>query len=113
MKIDLHNKIFKTESNSPNGEVSEETIFYYEQMEDVISALYGGGAIIRGQLIGKIVNNEYLDFRYQHINIHKEIMTGTCKSYLEMTESGKIRLNERWKWTCKDRSEGQSSVIEI
>ena len=113
MKIDLNNRKFKVQSTNSNGEVSHETIFHYKQSEDVISATYCGGAILKGQLIGKIINDEYLDFRYQHININKEIMTGTCKSYPELMENGKIKLNEYWSWTCKDNSEGESSIIEI
>lgn len=111
--IDLSNKIFRTQSNSDNGEVSGETTFYYKQSDDIVSATYSGGSIISGQLIGKVINNEYLEFVYQHINTDKEIMTGKCKSYLEITENGKIKLCESWQWTCKDNSRGQSVVMEV
>ena len=55
----------------------------------------------------------HLEFVYQHINKEKELMTGNCKSYPEYTSSGKIRLKEMWQWTCKDKSRGQSILIEI
>lgn len=113
MGLNLNNKKFKTRSNTSNGEVSGETVFHYEQTGDIVSASYRGGAIVKGQLIGIVVNDEYLDFRYQHINVNNEIMTGICKSCPETTEDGKIILNEYWQQTCKDNSKGESSIIEI
>jgi hypothetical protein len=112
MKIDLHNKKFKTQSNTNNGEVSDETIFRYNQNGNIIWANYDGGQIVKGTLIGKLVN-DHLEFVYQHINKEHELMTGKCKSYLEFIEDGKIKLNEFWQWTCKDFSSGESTIIEI
>src|SRR5690554_2676668 len=113
MKIDLNNRIFKAQSNSENGEISSETIFHYKQTNDLIFADYTGGNILKGNLLGKIINNEQLDFVYQHINLKGEIMTGKCHSFPEITDSGKILINEHWQWTCKDYSKGKSILIEI
>lgn len=99
--------------NTDNGEVSQETIFHYHQEGDIFFADYKGGAILKGQLIGKIVDVEYLEFVYQHLNSDKEIMTGKCKSYPRTNEQGKLILNEYWQWTCKDNSTGTSILIEI
>lgn len=74
---------------------------------------YHGGEILKGQLIGKIIDSEYLEFVYQHLNSDKEIMTGKCKSYPELNEQGKLILNEYWRWTCQDNSTGTSTIIEI
>ena len=113
MKIDLDNRKFKTFSNTDNGEVTEDTIFYYKQSDNIISADYKGGDIIKGNLIGKVVENKYLEFVYHHINVHGEIMTGVCQSYPEILDSGKMILKEFWQWTCKDNSKGESIIIEI
>ena len=113
MKIDLDNRKFKTFSNTDNGEVTEDTIFYYKQSDNIISADYKGGDIIKGNLIGKVVENKYLEFVYHHINVHGEIMTGVCQSYPEISDSGKMILKEFWQWTCKDKSKGESIIIEI
>jgi len=40
-------------------------------------------------------------------------MTGKCKSRPEILENGKIRLHERWQWTCGDMSKGTSVLEEI
>lgn len=113
MKIDVNNRNFRTQSNSGNGEVSEDTTFQYKQSNDIISADYYGGDIIKGNLIGKVIDNKYLDFAYHHININGEIMTGLCQSYPDILDTGKMVLREYWQWTCKDKSKGESILIEI
>lgn len=113
MKIDLDNRKFKVQSNTDNGEVSVDTIFHYSQNKNIISANYQGGDIVKGSLIGKVVDNKYLDFVYQHINVNGEIMTGVCQSYPDILDSGKMILKEFWQWTCKDNSKGESIIIEI
>lgn len=109
MTIDLDDKHFRPLVNTVNGEVSQETIFHYHQIGDIFFADYQGGEILKGQLIGKIVNSEFLEFVYQHLNSDKEIMTGKCKSYPELNEQGKLILREYWQWTCKDNSYPQYS----
>lgn len=113
MNINLDNRKFRTQSNTNNGEVSEETIFYYRQSYNIVYADYSGGDIVKGNLIGKVVDDKYLDFVYHHINVKGEIMTGVCKSYPEISDSGQLILREFWQWTCKDMSKGESIIIEI
>jgi hypothetical protein len=113
MGLNLNGKIFKALVNAPNGEVSGETTFHYKQNGEIISATYQGGSITQGQLIGKIFEDDHLEFAYQHINVDMEIMTGNCKSYPRINENGKIIFEEIWQWTCKDYSKGQSEIIEI
>jgi hypothetical protein len=40
-------------------------------------------------------------------------MTGKCVSTPEITPDCKIRLYEKWKWTCGDFSSGESIIEEI
>ena len=112
MKIDLNNRKFRSLSNTENGEVSGETIFNYSQEGQLVWAEYKGGEILKGFLIGKIIEGK-LEFIYQHLNKGFEMMTGVCKSVPELLKNGKIRLNESWTWTCKDFSSGESTLIEI
>lgn len=113
MKIDLTNKKFKSINSSDNGEVNTETIFLYNQTDDIIYADYYGGCILKGQLLGKVINNEYIEFTYHHLNDNMEMMTGKCTSFPELDMDGKIILKETWQWTCKDRSCGKSVLKEI
>ncbi|MCP4764309.1 MAG: n-acetylglutamate synthase [archaeon] len=111
--IDLNNKVFKSTSNSNNGEISDDTIFNYHQSGKIVWAEYVGGVIIKGTLIGKFIGNDNFEFVYQHLNEKNELLTGKCTSNIEIDENAKIILNENWQWTCRDYSKGKSKLIEI
>ena len=110
--INYHDKTFRSTSNSENGEVSAETIFEYKQNGNIVTASYGGGSIIAGQLIALVDENGCLDMRYHHLNAANEFKTGICKSRPEILPNGKVRLHENWQWTCDDCSTGSSIVEE-
>jgi hypothetical protein len=112
MLVNLNDRKFTPAYNSINGEVSEKTVFHYHQDGNMIWAEYSGGQIIKGTLMGKVVD-DHIEFVYQHINEKQEIMTGKCRSYPELIENGKIKLKEFWEWTSGDNSSGESIIIEI
>ncbi|TPN88904.1 n-acetylglutamate synthase [Aquimarina algicola] len=112
MKFNLNNRKFKLLENSGNGEVSNQTIFHYFQKDGMIWANYSGGVIIKGFLLGKVLE-ESLEFNYQHMNENMELLTGECKSIVQVNENNKIKLLEQWTWTCGDFSSGSSVLIEI
>jgi len=112
-EINYDNRTFKSVSNSETGEVSSETLFHYHQKESLVWAEYAGGEIVFGSLIAKVLADGSLDMRYQHLNTKNELMTGRCVSKPEISESGKIRLFERWEWTSGDFSRGESVIEEI
>lgn len=111
--INLDKKIFKALSNSENGEVGNDTIFYYSQKDNVISAEYNGGEIVKGNLIGKQLEDGRFDFVYHHINIDGNLKLGKCLSIATLLENGKIKLFEEWQWLSDDFSSGTSELIEI
>ncbi|MEM1134606.1 MAG: n-acetylglutamate synthase [Bacteroidota bacterium] len=113
MNFNLNNKSFKSKENAETGEVGEGTIFHYFQEENIIWAFYEGGKIVRGQIIGKVVSKSAFEISYQHINLQGKIKTGICHTNLSTLPNGKIQLNEKWKWTCDDFSEGESILVEI
>lgn len=110
--IDYNNKIFKLKSKTKNSEVSDQTIFRYFQNGNIVTAYYSGGNIISGHLIAMSDANGILNMRYHHVNTDYDIMTGRCISTPEILENGKIRLNEKWKWTSGDKSKGESIIEE-
>ncbi|MFN8302252.1 MAG: hypothetical protein U0U46_07145 [Saprospiraceae bacterium] len=113
MKPDLlHNKTFRALANTDNGEVSGETRFHYFQQGDVVWADYQGGDILRGHLLGKVVE-QHLEFVYHHLNREGELMTGRCRSFPEWTADGRLCLREYWQWTCRDHSSGESLIVEV
>jgi hypothetical protein len=112
-RINYDERIFKSFANSETGEVSAETTFHYHQKENLVWAEYSGGEIVFGNLIAKVLENNSLEMRYQHLNKKGELMTGKCFSTPEIMENGKIRLRENWEWTSGDFSKGASVVEEI
>ena len=108
-----NNKTFKSVSNTTNGEVGNETLFYYYQKDKVVWAEYSGGSIIKGFLIARLIENDELDMRYEHINKAGDLMTGICHSTPEILADGRIRLYEKWQWTSGDFSSGESIIEEI
>ncbi len=109
--INYNGKIFRPVVNSENGEISNETIFIYRQIGNILTSEYSGGKIIKGHLIGLVDENGKIEMRYHQVNQKGELMTGMCKSMPEILENGKIRLYESWEWTSGDKSKG-SSIIE-
>lgn len=110
--INYHNKIFRVIRNAENGEISNETIFYYKQNGNILTAEYFGGKIMCGHLIGLVDEDGNIEMRYHQINIGGELMTGVCISKPELMPNGKIRLYENWEWTSGDKSKGKSIVEE-
>lgn len=111
--INYDNKKFKAVSNSDNGEVEEGMIFNYQQDGNILSCTYAGATILKGQLLGLVLEDGSLEFRYQQVNANGEIMTGQCKSVPEIQENGKIRLYETWEWNSGDCSKGTSILEEL
>lgn len=113
MSINYHNKTFKSITNTVNGDVGYQTIFHYQQKDEVVWAEYSGGAIVKGFLIAKVLENDILDMRYEHINNKGELMTGVCLSTPEVLPNGLLRLYEKWCWTSGDFSSGESIIEEF
>ena len=108
-----HNKRFRAVQNSPNGEVSSDLIFHYQQEGNILSCDYSGGQIKKGHLIGLVDPKGHINMRYHQVNERGELMTGRCSSTPETMSNGKIRLHETWQWTSGDLSEGTSVLEEI
>ena len=112
-RINYDGKVFASAQNSETGEVNAETVFKYHQSGDLVWAEYKGGEIVFGSLVAKADENGILDMRYQHLNQQGKLMTGVCRSTPEILPDGRIRLFEKWQWTCGDFSEGESIVEEV
>ena len=113
MTINYDDRYFKSVSNSETGEVDQNTIFHYRQVDDAIWATYKGGQIKIGTLVAQIKPCGSLEMRYNHINSKNEIMTGKCKSKPEILPDGRLRLHETWEWTSGDFSTGNSIIEEF
>lgn len=113
MKMNYDGRTFRSVSNSASGEVGDDTLFHYHQYGDAVWAEYSGGNIIIGNLVATCAGDGVLDMRYQHINRNGELMTGECRSRPELLRDGRVRLHEKWRWTCGESSEGESVLEEV
>lgn len=113
MSFNYNNKTFRTVDNSSFGETSSETLFRYQQHQNIVSATYSGGKIALGQLIGIVDQRGCIDIRYHQVNYLGELRTGVCHSIPELLPDGKIRLYETWQWTSGDGAKGDSVIEEI
>lgn len=111
--INYDGRKFIPEMNSENGEVSEQTIFTYHQAGNFLWAEYSGGDILKGFLIGTVLQNGELNFVYHHMNCDMQVKTGKCHSVPMVLEDGKIELSEQWEWTSGDHSKGVSLLVEV
>lgn len=112
MKFNLDGKKFRSISNTENGEVDSETLFHYYQDNDIISATYHGGLILKGHLVGKQLESGQLEFVYHHINRDGQLMFGKCTSTPALTADGKIKFFEEWQWMTGDKTTGKSEIVE-
>ncbi len=93
--IDYNDRIFRSVSNSPNGEVSNETVFHYKQHGYLITANYSGGNISDGSLSVTEDENGNLNMRYHHFNNQGEFTTGVFFLKPEMIPNGQIKLHDK------------------
>lgn len=66
--MNYNNRKFKPVQISGNGETTEETIFEYKQIDNILTSEYKGGQIIKGHLIGLVDKNGNIEMRYHQIN---------------------------------------------
>jgi len=111
--MNYQNKKFRAVSNTSNGEVSGETLFYYHQTGNIVTAEYSGGGVVNGHLIALVDEHGQLDMRYHHINVQGALQTGICHSKPEVLPDGRVRLHETWQWTSGDGSKGNSVIEEF
>ena len=113
MKINYDQRVFRSVSNSDNGEISAATTFHYHQQDDIVWATYAGGAIRFGTLVATVDDAGCLEMCYQHVNARGALMTGRCHSTPTVLSDGRLRLREQWQWTAGDQSAGESEIEEI
>lgn len=113
MEYNLEGKVFRSVSNTDNGEVGADTRFYYRQAGDIVSADYRGGGIVVGHLIARVLADGRLDMRYHHLNDKGDFMLGKCLSTPERLPDGRLRFKETWQWLSGDMSSGSSEIEEV
>lgn len=96
-----------------NGVVNQDTIFTFSQKEDVVSAVYQGGKIVKGFLVGKLSPNNELDFSYCQMQLDGKLDNGVSHCQLSRNEKGKITLTEHFEWKSRPGEYGTNVFQEL
>ncbi len=110
--INLNHKKFVLLSNSEKGTVNTDTIFEYQQYDNLIIANYKGGFIKYGKIIGKLLEDK-IDMLYQCLNVDDELLAGKAIAIVTKTKEDKIKLSLNWQWISGKEGSGTSEYIEI
>ena len=113
MPIDYNDKIFRSVGNTAGGDVGADTVFHYRQQGRLVWATYHGGAVRYGTLIARVLEDDVLDMRYQHVTTAGALRTGRCRTIPLRLPGGRLRLQEQWAWTEGADGTGYSEVEEI
>lgn len=111
-KIIFENLKMNVVQTASNGVVNEATIFTFSQNDNFVSAIYSGGPIFRGYLVGT-VDNERLSFGFCQLQVDGKIDNGQSECEITIGENGKIQLIEHFKWTSKSDETGVNIFQEI
>jgi hypothetical protein len=111
--LSFNNKKFVLVQNSKTGKVNSETLFFYKQERDLVTADYQGGIVVRYGKIIALLENDKLDMLYQCVTDEGQLKAGKALAKVSFTESQKIRLKLNWEWITGEISRGNSEYIEI
>lgn len=103
-QMNLDNIKMNVIETAGNGVVNELTIFTFSQTDNVVSANYAGGQIVKGFLVGLIDNNK-LRFSYCQLQGDGKMDNGISVCDILM-ENGKIRLVEHFTWASRENETG-------
>lgn len=109
-RFNFNNKTFRGVENYDSGDMNQETLFHYQQRDNIVWATFEGGGVGFGSLVAKVREDQSLDMVWQYLSADGRFVTGTCHSVPEETADGRIRLVE--DWTINDTGERGHSVVE-
>lgn len=110
--FNFDNKKFALIQNSESGQVNSETIFEYQQKDNLVTADYHGGTIKYGKIIANLKNDE-LNMLYQCLTTDNELKAGKAIAKISFSDKGKIKLSLDWEWLTNGSEKGNSEYIEI
>lgn len=111
--FEYHGRIFRGVENYDSGDLNADTRFHYRQTNGAVWATFQGGGVMIGTLVARIQADGSLDMIWQYLATDYRMVSGTCRSTLEVLPDGRYRLHESWKVTQGGDDEGQSVIEEI
>lgn len=110
--MNLNNIKMNVIETAENGVVNHLTIFTFSQIKNFVTAIYSGGKIFQGNLVGVITQNK-LKFSYCQLQTNGEIDNGQSECEIIIEDNKKIRLIEHFKWNSKNGDTGVNIFQEL
>jgi hypothetical protein len=108
----LNNVKMNAIETAPNGVVNHLTIFNFSEDGRIVSAIYSGGLISRGYLVGAIEGNK-LSFSFCQIDNSDSHHSGRSICDISFNTEGKLRLTEHFVWDSNDLKAGVNILQEL
>ncbi len=94
-----------------NGIVNDLTIFTFTQTDNLVSATYSGGQILKGYLIGTVKQNK-LSFSYCQLQTNGVMDNGQSECDI-LIENEKLKLVEHFTWASRNGETGINIYQEL
>lgn len=101
--MNLDGLVMHVSSTAEQGVVGTGTRLHFQQKGRRVFGRYGGGAVRRGCLVGRLSGTRLL-FRYAQVEVSGEIHGGTSACELVRRPSGRIRILEHFTWRTRTGS---------
>lgn len=95
------------------GVVNHETVFRFSQKDNLVQAVYAGGQIEKGFLIGRFDEPNHLLFTYCQIQLDGTLDNGVSRCEVSKDEEGKILLTEHFEWASRPGEMGINIFKEL
>ena len=82
--VNFNNRMFISAENTPNGDCTAETRFHYHQDGARVWAVYGGGSVQFGSLVGIGDSEGRLNIRYHHLDSGGQFRAGKGRATPEV-----------------------------
>lgn len=91
----------RTVQTASGGVVDPETELVFEQVGEIFSARYRGGAIFDGLLVGRVLGRGRVEFRYVQADRSGRIDQGISTGVVSRLSNGRVRLVETFAWITR------------
>lgn len=111
--VDYNNRKFIGTVNYDDGDMTPETVFHYRQRRQAVWGTFEGGRVAFGTLVARLLEDGGLDMLWQYVTEDGRLVSGSCRSVLDILPDGRYRLHESWTAVGDGEYAGTSVIEEI
>jgi len=111
--ISLHGVQMNVVKTAECGVVNHETIFFFTQYENSVTAEYQGGKVAKGFLVGHFRADDKLEFSYCQMQRDGTLDNGVSICEVGYSLDGKITLTEHFQWKSRPGEFGTNIFQEL